>query len=158
MVRLGLERGHNGADVVEIMCSLVEKYGSDNIEFKDSTKFCFVICDPNEVWILNFVGKLWCAERLTEGFRRIVSFGLSVKTKIDKSSDGLKAKALGMGAWNGCVRTVDTFIYFLIIIFIYFRTNLILVNYFHPKIQHQIHLGHVMNLVQISMLAVCLRF
>lgn len=99
LVRLSLERSSSGTEVIEVISNLVEKYGSD-VEGKDSTKFCFVICDTNEAWILNFVGKLWCAEKLTEGFRRVTP-GLSVQTKIDKSSDGLNEKALDLGVWDG---------------------------------------------------------
>lgn len=98
LVRLGLERGSNGTEVIDIISGFVEKYGSDDV------KFCFVICDTSEVWILNFVGKLWGAEKISEGFRRISSNGLSLKTKIDKSSDGLNEKAIDLGVWDGNVR------------------------------------------------------
>lgn len=50
--------------------------------------------------MLNIVGKLWAAERITEGFRAFGK-GFSVTTKIDKKSDGLEDKLKELGLFDG---------------------------------------------------------
>lgn len=63
--------------------------------------------------MLETSGKLWAAEKITNGYRNI-SNGLTIKTKIDKHSEGLFEKAKGMGAWDGKVKIFTYLLYYLI--------------------------------------------
>lgn len=100
LVRLALERCSSAAGAVDLIGLLVEKYcPKDDVE----TKYGFLICDGADAWLLNVVGQLWAAEQITDGFRQIPSLGLSVGTKIDKSSSNLQQLAQDLAVWDGNV-------------------------------------------------------
>ncbi|XP_070565965.1 secernin-3-like [Ptychodera flava] len=104
-VRLGLERAKTAKEAVDVMTSLLEKHGQGGQCNEDSeVDWCyhnsFLIADRKEAWILETAGKLWAAEHITEGVRNI-SNGLSIRTKIDAMSEGLKEHAQTNGYWNG---------------------------------------------------------
>lgn len=63
-------------------------------------KYGFFICDINDVYVLDVCGKMWAAEKVEDTFR---AFGnsFSVKTKIDKKSDGLEEKLKELGVFDG---------------------------------------------------------
>ncbi|XP_045458321.1 secernin-3 [Melitaea cinxia] len=104
LVRLGLERGNSAEEALDVITSLLEKYGQGGpcSEYDDSHFYhnSFLIADCKEAWVLETSGKLWAAEKITSGYRNI-SNGLTIKTKIDKHSEGLFEKAKGMGVWDG---------------------------------------------------------
>ncbi|RWS28678.1 Secernin-2-like protein, partial [Leptotrombidium deliense] len=60
----------------------------------------FLIVDNHDAWVLETAGKYWAAERIESGFRNI-SNCLSISTKIDLMSDGLKEAAVKNGLWSG---------------------------------------------------------
>lgn len=95
IVRLTLAIAKTAVDAVERIGSLVTNHGSDN------AKFSFVVCDTKDVWLVSSGGKLWAAYRVADGFLRITSKGLSVKTVIDKSSDELGEALKTLGLWDG---------------------------------------------------------
>ncbi|CAD6991580.1 unnamed protein product [Ceratitis capitata] len=82
-------------DAVERIGNLVTDHGSDD------AKFSFVVCDHTEVWLVSSGGKLWAAQKVTDGFLRITCKGLSVKTTIDKSSEALGDTLKAQGLWDG---------------------------------------------------------
>lgn len=96
---LGLERSASASEAVDVIAQLNEKYGAD-YEGADSPKRSLLICDPKEIWVLDIAGKFWAAEKISSGFRKIPS-GLGVTTKIDKSYEGLSAKAQDLSLWDG---------------------------------------------------------
>ncbi len=84
LMYLALKRAKTARDAIKIMTALVEEYGYC------STGESFSISDPNEVWIMEMIGKgvgnkgaVWVAQRIPEGYisghanqARITSFPL----------------------------------------------------------------------------------
>ncbi|CAJ0960405.1 unnamed protein product, partial [Ranitomeya imitator] len=102
LVRLGLERGTSAKEAVDVITSLLEKHGQGGSNFHtDSQGFhsAFLIVDRVEAWILETVGKLWAAERITGGIRCICNH-LSLKTHIDLEHRELRSHAQNQGWWN----------------------------------------------------------
>ncbi|XP_055603586.1 secernin-2 [Uranotaenia lowii] len=100
LVRLGLERSTSASAAVDTMTSLSAKYGPEG-ESKDSAKAAFVICDPNELWLLNIVGSLWAAQKVSDSGSLALKPGLSVFGSADLSSEDLSAKLQAAGLWDG---------------------------------------------------------
>jgi len=104
LLRLGLERGNSARKALEVITTLLEKYGqggqcSDivpNFSYHNS----FLIADPEEAWVLETADRLWAAEKVESGCRNI-SNCLSIGTKVDLCSEGLKVLAREKGWWNG---------------------------------------------------------
>ncbi|XP_042216699.1 secernin-3-like isoform X2 [Homarus americanus] len=104
LVRLALERSSTAEMAVEVITSLLEEHGqggpcSDaepNLLYHNS----FLIADHQEAWILETADKHWAAEQVKSGYRNI-SNALSIGTKIDKMSEGLKEFAQEKGWWDG---------------------------------------------------------
>ncbi|XP_067006308.2 secernin-2 isoform X2 [Anabrus simplex] len=102
--RLALERSKSAEEAVDVITSLLEKYGqggpcSDIVQ--DFTYHnSFLIADPKEAWVLETAGKLWAAEKVTAGCRNI-SNALTIGTKFDRSSSDLKETAQKNGLWDG---------------------------------------------------------
>ncbi|ROT85330.1 Secernin-2, partial [Penaeus vannamei] len=89
---------------VEVVTSLLQQYGQGGPCSDTDTDFVyhnsFLIADPQEAWILETAGKHWAAENVKSGYRNI-SNALSIGTKIDKMSEGLKELAQEKGWWDG---------------------------------------------------------
>ncbi|XP_053624528.1 secernin-3 isoform X1 [Plodia interpunctella] len=104
LVRLGLERGDTALEALEVIITLLEKYGQGGpcSEFDDSLIYhnSFLIADPLEAWVLETSGTLWAAEKIEKGYRNI-SNGLTITTNINKHSENLHEKAKDMGLWDG---------------------------------------------------------
>lgn len=60
----------------------------------------FLIVDPKEAWVVETVQNEFAAEKVETSHRNI-SNCLSIGTKIDRMSDGLKQLAQDNGLWNG---------------------------------------------------------
>lgn len=104
LVRLGLERSKTAREAVDVITGLLEKYGQGGI-CSDTHKDLvyhngFLIVDPNEAWVLETAGSEWAAEKVESEFRNI-SNCLSIGSKIDRMSLGLKQTALDKGFWDG---------------------------------------------------------
>jgi secernin len=65
---LGLERGGNARESVDVITSHLEKYGQGGacVEGGDwSYHNSFIIADSNEAWVLETVCQYWVAEKIT---------------------------------------------------------------------------------------------
>ncbi|KAG6452290.1 secernin-3 [Manduca sexta] len=104
LVRLGLERGNTAEEALDVVTSLLEKYGQGGpCSENDDSHFyhnSFLIADTKEAWVLETSGKQWAAERIESGYRNI-SNGLTITTKIHKKSAGLQEKSKSLGLWDG---------------------------------------------------------
>jgi secernin len=104
LVRLGLERGRTAREALDIITNLLEKYGQGGncSDLMDGFTYHngFLIADPSEAWVLETADREWAAEKVESGFRNI-SNCLSIGTKIDLMSKGLKEVALKNGFWDG---------------------------------------------------------
>lgn len=87
---------------MDIIAQLNEEYGVD-YDGPESRKISLLICDTAEAWIIDIVGKLWAAEKVSAGFRKISERGLNVATQIDKSSADVKEKLVELGVWDGAL-------------------------------------------------------
>ena len=96
LIYIALQRAKNAREAIKVMTELVEKYGYF------SSGESFSIADPNEVWILELIGKgtnnkgaVWVAQRIPDGYicahanqARITTFPLEQK----KSSKSISSK------------------------------------------------------------------
>ncbi|MGQ8337911.1 dipeptidase [Sunxiuqinia sp. A32] len=95
LIYIALQRAKTAREAIEIMTSLVEGYGYA------SSGESFSIADPNEVWILEMIGKgegekgaVWVAQRIPDGFisghanqARITTFPLNDSQNCIYSKD-----------------------------------------------------------------------
>jgi secernin len=82
LLRLGLERGNSARESLDIITSLLDKYGQGgNCAIGGSMSYhnSFLIADAYEAWVLETAGVWWVAEKITEGIRNI-SNNLSITT------------------------------------------------------------------------------
>ncbi|KAL3219396.1 hypothetical protein MRX96_030415 [Rhipicephalus microplus] len=103
LVRLGLERSKTAREALDVIVALLEKYGQGGPCSDTDPSFTyhnsFLIADCTEAWVLETAGKLWAAENIKTGCRNI-SNCLSIETKIDLCSEGLKEEAKKRGFWD----------------------------------------------------------
>jgi len=104
LLRLGLERGKSAREALDVITKLLEIHGQggpcSDIVPEHTYHNSFLIADPNEAWVLETARNYWVAELVTDRFRNI-SNCMSIGTKIDLMSNGLKEKAQNDGWWDG---------------------------------------------------------
>ncbi|XP_022670118.1 secernin-2-like isoform X2 [Varroa jacobsoni] len=103
LVRLGLERSKSAKEAVDVITSLLEKYGQGGPCNQSKDLFyhnSFLIADNKEAYVLETADVFWAAEKISSGFRNI-SNSLTIGTSFDLSSEGLKEKAQTAGFWDG---------------------------------------------------------
>jgi len=97
-LRLGLERGKNAREALNVITALLEEFGqSGNCGFMHPFYYhnSFIIADKHEAWKLETVEKHWIAEKI-EGFGAI-SNGYSIEDNWDLISPNLIAHAKEKG-------------------------------------------------------------
>lgn len=96
-----MERSDSAEKAIEVITQLIKQYNNnDDASVENLAKYGFFICDMNDVYVLDICGDMWAAESVTDTFR---AFGnsFSVKTKIDKKSEGLEEKLKELGLYDG---------------------------------------------------------
>ncbi len=81
LMKLALERATTAHEAIEVMASLVEKFGYQ------STAESFSIADPEEVWLMEMIGTgpggtgaVWVARRIPDGFIAAYANGMRIRT------------------------------------------------------------------------------
>jgi secernin len=91
LVRLALERSRSAAQAIDVLGSLVERYGQfgSGVPAKDHAAGgydnSFLVADPYEAWVLEAFGQQWVARRLAQGYTSI-SNQVSIRTAWDAQS------------------------------------------------------------------------
>jgi len=103
LVRLGLERGRNAREAMEVMIDLLEKYGQfgsgiPGMGMEGVYDNSYIIADSQEAWILETAGKQWIARKQIQGIASI-SNKFSLSTEWDLSSPDLIDYAVKKGWW-----------------------------------------------------------
>jgi len=100
LVRLGLERGREAREAVEVMAGLLETYGQggpamapDGAGYHNS----FVVADPQQAWLMETSGRRWAARRLEDG---AASNHLCLDARWDIASRDLDTFARAQGWWG----------------------------------------------------------
>lgn len=108
LMYVALQRSKSAREAIQVMTALVNQYGYY------SSGESFSIADPNEVWILEMIGKgphdkgaVWVAVKIPDGYvsahanqARITTFDLSDKENVIYSNDVISF-AREMGYFNG---------------------------------------------------------
>ncbi len=105
LLRLGLERGKTARGALDVITSLVEKYGQWGSgvptagHCEGGYDNSYIIADGKEAWILETVGKRWVAKRVTKGYASI-SNEPSIRTEWDLACSDLVEYAIERGWWS----------------------------------------------------------
>jgi secernin len=94
LIRLALERCQTSRQAVELIGSLVERYGQfgsgspGKSHSEGGYDNAFIVADPGEAWILEAAGRYWAAKRVVDGFASI-SNQPAIRTEWDLGSPDL---------------------------------------------------------------------
>ncbi|XP_042602757.1 secernin-2 [Cyprinus carpio] len=104
LVRLGLERGDSAWAALNVITGLLEQHGQGGACREAPEPFSyhntFLLVDRQEAWVLETAGKLWAAQKVTEGVKNI-SNQLTIGTEICAEHPELRAVAQAQGWWSG---------------------------------------------------------
>ncbi len=102
LVRLGLERGRNAREALEVITSLLQIHGQGGLAgTPDLSKGCdsgFLIADAKEVWQLETAGRHWAAQRIKTV--AALSSDITIGDRIDRHSYACPEYARHQG-WLG---------------------------------------------------------
>lgn len=105
LVRLGLERGRDAREALEIIAALLERHGqggpSFSIEGDEGYQNSFVIADGRSAWVLETTARAWAA-RSVEGASLTNALTLGSGWQI--GSRDLERAALQQGFWTSDAR------------------------------------------------------
>jgi secernin len=97
-LRLALERSKCAHEALETIIELLEKYGqSGNCGFTHKMFYhnSFLICDPDEAWVLETSAKEWAAEKVKDV--RSISNAITIENEWDMASNNLVQHAIEKG-------------------------------------------------------------
>lgn len=98
LLRLGLERGRDAEEALDVITSLLEKYGQGgNCAHKGRFEYhnAFIIADATDAFVLETVGREWAVERVAA--RRSISNAYTIGQGFERASQGAEALALDHG-------------------------------------------------------------
>jgi secernin len=104
LVRLGLERGRDAREALEVIAALIETHGQGGPALAPgATGYhnAFLLADPREAWLLETSNRRWAARRVRLGS---ASNHLSLGSDWEIGSRDLEAFARGEGWWRGAGR------------------------------------------------------
>jgi secernin len=87
LVRLGLERGRNAQEAIDVITSLLERHGQGGVG--DSTSgepywSSFLVADPQTAWVLETCGRTWAARQVTNA--AAISNRLTIRSDWHRAS------------------------------------------------------------------------
>jgi len=97
-LRLGLERGATARQALDVITSLLVKYGqSGNCGHTHGLYYhnSYLIADPEEAWVLETVDRMWIAEKVRDV--RSISNGFTIRREWDLASDDVVDYAIEKG-------------------------------------------------------------
>lgn len=97
LLRLGLERGKNAKEALDIITKLLEKYGQGGIHNLKGINYhnSYIIADPKEAYVLETAGEWWILERIKS--YRSISNRISIRGKGDSRRKGIIQHAIDQG-------------------------------------------------------------
>ena len=102
LVRLGLERASTAAEAVEVMTTLITKYGQGEFSNKANVRTYvngYIIADPHEAYILETAGHEWATKRIDSGAG--ISNVYSIEDDWDCLSPTALEQAIANNWWRG---------------------------------------------------------
>ncbi|XP_069023255.1 secernin-2 isoform X1 [Embiotoca jacksoni] len=104
LVRLGLERGDSAWAALMAITVLLEQHGQGGQCREEPEPFSyhntFLLVDRNEAWVLETAGRLWVAQKVSEGVKNI-SNQLTIGAEISAEHPELRSVAQAQGWWDG---------------------------------------------------------
>lgn len=108
LVRLGLERGRNARDALEVVTSLLQTHGQGGFagspNMPANTNNGFLIADAQEAWLLETAGRHWAARRVKDV--AALSTDLTIGNEMDRYSYACPQYARRKG-WLGNDEELD---------------------------------------------------
>ena len=104
LVRLGLERGRDAREALEVIAALIETHGQGGpAHAPEAAGYhnSFLLADPKEAWLLETSNRRWAARRIRLGS---ASNHLSLGSDWEIGSRDLEAFARSEGWWRGAGR------------------------------------------------------
>jgi secernin len=101
LVRLGLERGQNAAQAVEVMTALIEQYGQGGSGYQDKEwpyHNSFLVADRSAAFVLEASDRHWALRQVEH--IGTVSNHLTIGADWDALSDGAIEHAIAAGWWS----------------------------------------------------------
>ncbi|HWP65172.1 MAG TPA: C69 family dipeptidase [Candidatus Limnocylindria bacterium] len=108
LVRLGLERGRDADEALEVMTTLLERYGQGGSGQRDVDwpyHNAFLIADPHRAWILETSARHWVAAPVRETGN--ISNGLAIGAEWTRAASDVTAFAVARGWWPAAGGRLD---------------------------------------------------
>jgi dipeptidase len=108
LVRLGLERGRDADEALDVMTTLLERYGQGGSGQRDVDwpyHNAFLIADPRRAWVLETSARHWVARPVHDTAN--ISNGLGIGTEWTRGAPDVTAFALERGWWTAGAERLD---------------------------------------------------